>query len=170
MVANAQEWGMTAPRERPRRRFLVGLAPLALVVAIAFSQVDHSPRRLVAMPGTDASPAEVVDAYVSALDAHDYRTAGRLLRADVRSRLEHPWFDKVDRVTHLEIGTVTAERPRWSRQNRRTQVMAVPVTFEVEWRFLHRDRSLPEGHSRWTYRLSRSSDEQPWRICGEGSR
>ncbi|MEP7089357.1 MAG: hypothetical protein ABI776_04550 [Nocardioidaceae bacterium] len=154
---------------RLRGRWLVRVGPLALVLVIAVGQVGQHPRRLVSMPSAAASPAEVVRAYVGALDAHDFGTAARLLTPAERKRVARTWFPDVDRLTHLEIGTVVPERPQFSGHNRRTQVIDVPAGFDMTYRFRHPDASLPRGHVRWTYRLSRTSDERPWRIFDQGA-
>ena len=98
------------------------MAPLALVAAIVLSQVDHGPRALVGMPAANAAPAQVVATYVRALDAHDFRTAERLLVPGVRDTYRHTWFLDVDHVGSLTVGRVRAERPSWSGRNHRTEV------------------------------------------------
>src|SRR3954468_15638257 len=102
---------MRAFRRGARPRAAVGLAPVALVAAIVLSQVDHGPRALVGMPAANASPAEVVATYVSALDAHDFETAERLLVPGVREAYRHTWFLDVDHLDALTVGRVRAERP-----------------------------------------------------------
>ena len=160
---------MRAAHRGARPRAAVGLAPLALVAAIVLSQVDHGPRALVGMPAANASPAQVVATYVRALDAHDFRTAERLLVPGVREKYRRTWFLDVDHVDGLVVGRVRAEPPTWSGRTHRTQVMRVPVRWDVQWRFVHRHSSLPEGHSTWGFRLSRSSDQRPWRIFDQGT-
>jgi hypothetical protein len=141
---------------------------VALVAAIVLSQVDHGPRALVGMPAANAAPAQVVSTYVRALDAHDFRTAERLLVPGVRDTYRHTWFLDVDHVGSLTVGRVRAERPSWSGRNHRTEVMRVPVRWDVKWRFVHRHSSLPEGRSTWGFWVSRSSDQKPWRIFDQG--
>jgi hypothetical protein len=160
---------MRAAHRGARPRAAVGLAPLALVAAIVLSQVDHGPRALVGMPAANASPAQVVETYVRALDAHDFGTAERLLVPGVRARYRRTWFLDVDHVGGLEVGRVRAEPPSWSGRSHRTQVMRVPVTWDVKWRFVHRHSALPEGRSTWGFVLSRTSDQKPWRIFDQGT-
>jgi hypothetical protein len=160
---------MRASRRGGRPRAAVGLAPLALVAAIVLSQVDHGPRALVGMPAANAAPAQVVETYVRALDAHDFRTAERLLVPAVRAQYRRAWFLDVDHVSGLVVGPVRAERPSWSGRNHRTQVMRVPVRWSLRWRFVHRDSSLPSGRSTWGFWLSRTSDRKPWRIFDQGT-
>jgi hypothetical protein len=161
--------GVTPSGRAQRPRVAVGLAPLALIAAIVLSQVDHGPRALVGMPAANASPAQVVETDVRALDAHDFHTAERLLVPAVRTEYRRTWFADVDHVTSVVVGRVSAERPTWSGQNHRTQVMRVPVTWDVRWRFVHRDSSLPEGRMHWGFLLSRGSDRKPWRIFDQGT-
>lgn len=146
------------------------VAGLVLLVTAVFVVVrDDGPRRIVALPAADASPAEVVRGYVDALDAHDFDTAGRLLTPGQRRQVAQTWFEDVDTITHLEVGEASPEDPEWSGQSPEQQVMRVPVRFTVGWRWLHNDGSVDEGPTTWGYLPVRDDPSDPWRISGEGT-
>ncbi|MGH3333851.1 MAG: hypothetical protein ACRDPJ_21370 [Nocardioidaceae bacterium] len=151
-------------------RWIIAGTAVALLAAggLAAVLLDDEPRRHVAMPATDATPADVVRAYVDALDAHDFDTAGRLLTSESVEQVRDTWFEDVDRITDVQIGTTRAEEPRWTGHDEDEQVMRVPVTFDLRWRLLHNDGSLQEGPTAWGYLLVRGSDAEPWRIFDQG--
>jgi hypothetical protein len=45
----------------------------------------------------------------------------------------------------------------------------VTVQFDLDWRWLRSDGSMPEGRTTWGYLLVRDSDDAPWRIFDQGA-
>ena len=143
-----------------RGRLLLGI-PAACILALTGWLIVHldGPRRDVAVPPTDATPAEVVSAYVDALDAHDFDTARTLLTPPARRNAE-PWFDAVDTLTNLHVLGAHPRGPGFR--------VDVAVEFDVTWRWLHDDGSMPEGTNPWGFRLERETEGDPWRIFDQG--
>ncbi len=147
----------------------LGTAAAAAVVLAATVWWGDAPRRDVEAPPPSASPRQVVATYLEALDAHDFETAGQLLAPGFREHAEETWFDDVDTVTDVEVGRPFQENPKWSGNPPGVEVMNVPVTFDVQWRWLHNDGSMEEGRTEWGYLLERSGPSAPWRIFDDGS-
>lgn len=89
---------------RPLRIVLLSGLALALAAGLGWVAYAHlaapRPQRTVAMPPDDASPREVVAAFLDALDAHDCDTATSLATARARDSaasaghpLGHPPYD-----------------------------------------------------------------------------
>lgn len=152
---------------RPRPVVRLVAAGVVLAAVLVWAACDQGVvvigRRHVAMPPDTASPAEVVAAYLAALDAHDCATARRLSR-DGSADL---WCRDVLHLTHVRISSPFAEDPSWSgRQG--GQVVDVPAAFDLDWRLFHDDGTVPEGPMTWSYLVERDSDAGPWRIGDEG--
>ncbi|GAB4002055.1 hypothetical protein [Nocardioides ultimimeridianus] len=49
------------------------------------------------------------------------------------------------------------------------EVVDVAVEFDIRWRLLHDDGSIPDGRNPWGYLLMRRGADQPWRIFSEGT-
>lgn len=137
------------------------LARAATLAAVAVMAVgcSNDPERTVPVPAADASPEELVRAYVDALDSGDLDTA-RALEAE-GAGLADDWAD-VDSVTDLKVGDPFRETHRSSP---RRQVVNVPVEFTVAGG----DASLEDGRMVWGYILERRGAGEPWRIIGHGT-
>jgi hypothetical protein len=152
------------------RRSLLGLAAATvLVVAGAVAAVILPPRQTgeVPMPARDARPEQVVAAFTEALDVHDCTTARALTAAGGRD-LADAWCDDVAGLADITVGPAVAEDPSWSAQPAGTEVVNVPVSFELTWRWWHDDGSMSEGPTTWGYRLVRADPQGAWRIVDQG--
>ncbi|WP_066074244.1 hypothetical protein [Frankia sp. EI5c] len=131
----------------------------------------HSaPTQPVSLPAAAASPAEVVSAYVRALNQHDIDTARQFHSAQhaatVGAELDS-WFRNVISITDLNIGqSITRNGDQGSLAAGYRQVVHVPVNFTL---LQEVPESLPNGHVIWGYLLARDSGDQPWLIIDEGA-
>ncbi|MFV0284979.1 MAG: hypothetical protein ACK5IM_01160 [Demequina sp.] len=121
----------------------------------------------VPLPDATAEPVEVVTSYVAALDAHDCDTAVALA-APSFADTARDWCRNVAGLNNVEIGAPLDEDPGWSGLSADTEVVSVTVDFDLDWRPLRADGSLPEGPTTWGYRLTRASVDEPWRIVDNG--
>ncbi|QCX26743.1 hypothetical protein [Nocardioides jishulii] len=149
-------------------KWWVALA-LALVaaggVAAWWLAAPHQDRE-VALPADDATPGEVVAAYLDALDAGDCDTAVALREAGTSQ--DSTWCADVASLSNPAIESPRSEDPAWSGRPATDEVVSVPVRFDLEMRALRGDGSLGDGSMTWGYRLTRSSDDGPWRIFDQG--
>ncbi len=153
-------------RKRPR---LIGATVATAIVAGGALWLLLPPRQThaVTVPADDATPEQVVASYVEALEAHDCGTA-ELLTTRAATHLATSWCQKVARLSRVEIGASMPERAEWSERSAKDEVVSVPVRFDLDWRWLHDDGSMPEGETIWGYRLVRESPGGPWRIFDNG--
>ena len=151
--------------QRRRTAILVGVGVVLAVAAAAFTWPWGY--GAVAMPPDAAAPPEVVATYLAALDAHDCDTAVALATESFASTARE-WCDDVASLGDREVGEAVNEDPAWGGLPAGTEVVSVPVTFDLDWRWLRSDGSMPEGATAWGYRLSRTSPEAPWRIVDNG--
>jgi hypothetical protein len=151
------------------RRWIALLAVVVGATLIGF--VAHlllPPRQSaeVAVPSADASPEQVVAAYLAALNAHDCDTAAALVVENHDSA--RSWCTNVSGLTSIKVGEHAVERPEYSGHSASQEVVAVPVTFDLNWRAFHSDGSMPEGPTTWGYLLVRDSAHPSWRIFDQG--
>lgn len=154
--------------ENRRRK---SVAPLLGAVAIVLAVVVYLLLTLqpkdVDMPGDDASPEQVVAAYMEALDGGDCDTAEALVTPQAVNSAAW-WCNNVARMGEAHTGAHQVEAPRLSNHTAPDEVVTVAVSFDLGWRLLHKDPSMDAGHTNWSYGLVRSSPEDPWRIFAEG--
>jgi hypothetical protein len=123
----------------------------------------------VARPG-NASAAEVVRAYVAALNQHDVALASSMLTAQhlhtVKSEADS-WFTNVKTITAVRIGTPVTEPTGGGGDlaSGYREAVRVPVTFTLQQKHAE---SMPNGVSDWGYLLVRNTDAQRWEIADEG--
>lgn len=72
-------------------------------------------------------------------------------------------------MTNVTFTGLAAEEPQWSGRAAPDEVVNVRVTFDLGWRPLFFDSSMPNGHTSWGYGLVRSSPTEPWHIFSEGN-
>lgn len=157
--------------ERPGRLIaLVVATVLAVAVVVVVARVELPPRqtRGVAVPPSDATPEQVVAAYLDALDAHDCDTAEALMTDEAKGSAES-WCADVAGLQHVEVSHHFLERPRYSGHSAPQEVANVPVTFDLSWRPFHDDGSMEQGPTIWGYLLVRDSPDSPWRIFDQGT-
>ncbi len=170
----------TARRARARRRAGLGAAAALTVAAVvaagplerpawfAPAPVATSAARL---PGSDATPLQVVESYVAALNARDLTTARALVSPDRARRIESTqggWFG-FGTISDLRLsGPPRPEEPVNSQAQGYTFAVFVPVTLVASatgdlW-------GLPpeEGPMPWGYLLARNDERERWVIVDEG--
>lgn len=141
------------------RRVVVRGMLLVAVVWLGLQLLPPVRTARVAVPPDSATPEQVVRAYVAALNAHDCGTA-RDLTVPEEWSYSDGWCEDVASLRHLDmVGSVTPSPGK---------VDSVGVTFDLDWRFLRGDGSLPQGRTSWGYDLQRTSADDPWRIVGQG--
>lgn len=152
------------------RRIFVLLLGVAVLLVLGVGASSLLPPRKsddVAVPANDATPEQVVMAYVNALNAHDCDTAEAVWVSDAKVGAKM-WCEDVASLTDVDVGDSSMERPQWSGHSATDEVANVGVTFNLNWRLLHNDGSMPEGTTVWGYLLVRDSPDSPWRIFSEG--
>ena len=151
-----------------RSGWLIALV-VAVVVAAAAAYVLLPPRQTgdVAAPPGDATPEQVVTAYLEALNAHDCDTAAALMIAGAESSA-WLWCEDVASLKDVEVRDHVMELPEDSGHSAPDEVANVPVNFDLDWRPFHNDGSMDEGATGWGYLLVRNSADTPWRIFAQG--
>lgn len=116
------------------------------------------------MPPVGASPEQVVQTYLEAMNAWDVDTINALV---VRDHLRRSRFDS--RWTVSEIGVATAT-PESVSGGTAAEGWGQAVRVAVTFRTIHApDITIPEGEQMsWGYLLVRRGDTDPWRIIDQG--
>jgi hypothetical protein len=128
-------------------RFLIGLGVVVWLVGVVL--VWALPREQVALPGADATPEQVVTAYLEALNARDFSTSNEI---DARSRSDHGLFSLPGRIRLERIDKVFVDGGQ------------AHVTFHAD--FEGGDGSL-SGRQLWGYYLDRDQGGR-WQITDAG--
>lgn len=139
---------------------------VALIGFVAYLLLPPRQSAGVAAPSLDASPEQVTSTYLDALNAHDCDTVEALATADHDSA--RSWCRNVSGLTRIRIGEHVVEPPEHSGHSASQEVVAVPVTFDLNWRPFRSDGSMPEGPTTWGYLLVRDSEHPSWRIFDQG--
>ena len=153
------------------RRFVAPVVGVVVLVVVGVATyLLLAPRQSgdIAVPANDATPEQVVTAYLDALNAHDCDTAEAVTTDDATDSAES-WCRKVTSLTNVDVRDHLTERPEFSGRSAPDEVATVPVTFDLDWRIFHGDVSMPEGPTTWGYRLVRDSPDSPWRIFDQGN-
>lgn len=108
-----------------------------------------APRGQVPLPGRDATPEQVVTAYVDAVRVRDFETANAI---DARPEPDLGRFSHPLTMTDIEI------------LSERRVGGAAYVSFVADYK--HSDASLTDGQ-RWGFVLERGSDDR-WHITDAG--
>lgn len=146
---------------------VAGALGALLLATVAVALLPPRTSEHVAIPPSDAAPEQVAAAYLEALNAHDCDTAAALGAVAGEDTLRS-WCEDVAALTEIQIGDSFPELPAWSGNAPGTEVVQVPVAFDLDWRLFHNDGSMDEGPTTWGYLLTRSSEAGPWRIAGQG--
>lgn len=152
------------------RIFAIGAGALALLALAAVAAYLLLPPRQtsdVAVPPADATPEQVVRAYLEALNAHDCETA-QAVSTDTAKDGAKSWCEHVDSLTNIDVRKHVPGRSEDSGVPARDQVADVAVSFNLKWRPLHNDGSMDEGPTPWGYLLVRTAADAPWRIFNQG--
>ena len=143
---------------------------LVLGVAATAAYLLLPPRQTssVSVPAPDATPEQVVTAYLEALNAHDCDTAVAVMTEEARASAES-WCEDVASLTGVIVRGHVTERPQDSGHSTPEEVANVPVSFHLSWRPFHNDGSMDEGATTWSYLLVRDSADSPWRLFDQGT-
>lgn len=152
-----------------RRLIALGMGVLLVVVVATLASLLLPPRQTgdVAVPAVEATPEQVVGAYLDALNAHDCETA-EALAIDGAQDSAKAWCEDIGSLTAVEVADATMDRPEDSGHSATEVVARVPVAFNLTWRPLHGDVSMAEGPTTWGYLLIRDSSDSAWRIVDQG--
>jgi hypothetical protein len=154
----------------PGRVITLVAGALVLVVAATVAYLLLASRQTgdVAVPPPNATPKQVVTAYLDALNAHDCGTAEAVMTDSAKDRAES-WCEDVASLTDVDVRDHFMESPKWSGHSPSEEVARVPVTFNLNWRPFHNDGSMDEGTTLWGYLLVRETADSPWRIFDQGT-
>ena len=140
--------------KRPGRLIALVASVLLVVVAATVAYLLLPPRQTsdVAVPASNATPEQVVTAYLDALNAHDCDTAEAVMTEGAKNRAKS-WCEDVARLTDVDVRDHLTERLKWSGRSPSEEVSNVPVTFDLSWRLFHNDGSMDEGATTWGHLL-----------------
>jgi hypothetical protein len=153
-----------------RRLAIVALGVLVFVGHAAWYLLKPPPQTDdVPVPRADASPEDVVRAYLDALNAHDCATAEAVMTSGDES-IAYAWCRDVAHLKQVGVGRHSTENPRWLGLPRGAQgeFVSVPTSFDLDWRLFHGDMTMDQGATSWGYVLVRSAPDQPWLIFDQG--
>jgi hypothetical protein len=127
-------------------RLIAFVAAVLVVVVAAAAAYLLLPRQTggVAVPPREASPEQVVTAYLDALNAHECATAKALITADAEDSATS-WCQEVGSLTKVDVPDHFTERPEASGHSAPDEVATI-----------------------WGYLLVRDSGDSPWRIFDQG--
>ncbi len=143
---------MAAPAGRRGLVIILTVAAVA-VCLLALAAWGYWPWRdkpQVAVPPPTASPRQVVQAYLRALDAHDSATAEALSTPGFRATTDL-WLNTTASITRISIGAV-----QYFPLAPAGQRYEVPVEFWYSSHWWKQDPSFPDGQEGWGYQLVRS--------------
>lgn len=147
---NRTETTSPITRRRSARRASVGVAAAGAVAAalVAGTFAWSAPREEVAVPGPDATPEQVVRAYIEAVNARDFDTANVI---DARPGQDLDRFSRPMQTHAVEMGRTV------------TRGATAHVLFSAG--FAGGDGTVEDGP--WGYYLERGDDEL-WHITDAG--
>jgi hypothetical protein len=144
-----------SPGVKQRRRvvpWIVGVASAVAVLALVAGAalMWSAPRDAVALPGPDATPEQVVVAYIDALNARDFDTSNAI---DSRPDSDLGRFGRPENMNDVKLRPTTTDGARaW-------------VHFTAD--FSGGDGSMDRGRQSWGFILERGSDDR-WHIVDAG--
>ncbi|GAB4007205.1 hypothetical protein [Nocardioides ultimimeridianus] len=127
------------------------------------------PHRHAPAVADDASPEQVVEAYLDALRTHDCRTA-RELSTGINVRYSSSWCKQLDSITDVIVRPARQDDPITHGQSPSAEVVNVAVRFHLRWRpgVAADDPTVEDITDFWGYSLIRGNPGQPWRIFDQG--
>ena len=130
-----------------------------LVVVVLLAGCASVPER--ELPGAAATPEQVVEAFVDAVDDRDRAAMGVMASAQHADLVRQTWF--VVDIADLDVGdSVPQSAP--ARARGFVHAVYVPVAMTVSGG----DQSLPNGRTAWGYVLARDAPDEPWRVVAQG--
>lgn len=157
---------------RALRTGTVAAVVLALVVGAAWGgywyAVDRQ-RRHVALPAANATPAQVVTAYVRALDAHDRATAEALAVPGAWIDTD-AWLAQTASIRNLRITAVEYDADYAAEAGPRfATAYTVNTSFDYHSHWWSSDAAFPDGHQPyWSYTVVRCDGRWLIRDDGQG--
>lgn len=153
----------------PARLIALVASVLVLVIAatVVYLMLPQRKTADVAVPAPNATPEQVVTAYLAALNAHDCDTV-RALTTEGGSENAKTWCEDVASLTDVDVANHLKGNPQQTGHSLPEEVANVQVSFNLNWRPLHNDGSMDEGNTAWGYLLVRTSATSPWRIFDQG--
>ena len=133
----------------------------AVVTALAFT-LALSACVKVEVPPADASPEQVVRAYLEAIQAGDCTVLSQLA---TRNQAERAWCGKGLTVSSVTVGTAEPD-PGSVVSKDFEQAVYVPVRLDVQGGA----DSVEPGMRDWGYVLVRDAAVQRWRVADEGTK
>jgi hypothetical protein len=136
-------------------RVLAVIVAVVLVIGAGYQlvkYVDGRQRYAVAVPPAGASPEQVVLAFLRALDAHDRRTADKLVTPGNHVGPDG-WVDGTARVTNIKILGVRLD-PTYGQDSGTAyrQAYGVDVSFDYQAQWWYDSQgSFPDGNHYWGY-------------------
>lgn len=145
------------------RTVLVLVALLALLCGGAW--LATGPRAHVPVPGADAQPADVVRAYVTALDARDYATVHAIAPQSVHMQGMSRWSTHPVRMDDVRILSVTPGTTADAQARAAGRVVMVTTRAT-----LVNVNGAPEDEpgTTWSFTLGRDDDAHPWQVLEQG--
>jgi hypothetical protein len=141
------------------RRTALPLAVSAVIVTLALVLPACTK---VEVPPADASPAQVVEAYLEAIQVGNCTVLSQLA---TRNQAERAWCGKGLTVSRITIGDPVPD-PGSIASREFEQAVYVPVRFDVQGGA----DSVESGMRDWGYVLVRDAAVQQWRIADEGTK
>ncbi len=146
---------MLDPVTRTLRALFLVVA-VSIVAGMVAGWLWARPREHVALPGPASTPAEVVEAYIAALNARDFATSNALVDGGGL-----PTYSRLDRApTYHDLRILEVGRGDGGREE-----AYVRVTFVYDG---NGDFSLEDGPTDWGYVVRRATPYEPWRIVDSG--
>ena len=142
----------------PRRSALHQVVA-AVVMALGFALWGCTK---VEVPPADASPVQVVRAYLDAIQAGNCTVLSQLA---TRNQAERAWCGRGLTISHITIGDPVRD-PGSIAGRSFEQAVYVPVRLDVQGGA----DSVESGMRDWGYVLVRDADVQQWRIADEGTK
>lgn len=135
------------PTDRSRALSPWLLTPIVVLLVVGAVWLWSGPREDVPLPGKDATPEQVVEAYTGAINARDFETSNVIYPDSQNDRFSGPFSIDLKRIERVEGNQIT---DAW-------------VYFTAD--FSGGDGSLLDGY--WGYVLERGDDGH-WIIVDQG--
>jgi len=152
----------TTPVRRAAKVLLAVVLTAALVSVEIWQYTE--PTRHVPVPAADATPQQVVKAYLDGSTTHDVATMNALTTGD---RMPHEGrFDRTWMVDQVKVFDPRPEEGAGSLWSAWEQVQRVDVDVTT---LRSGGLNFPDGEgATWGYILVRHHDDDPWRIIEQG--
>lgn len=136
-------------------RSLTLVVAVSVVAGLTTGWLWARPSDQVSLPGPEATPAQVVEAYIAALNARDFDTSNALV--DGGGLPTYSRLDRAPTYDDLRIVEVVGGEGR--------EEAYVRVTFVYDG---NGDFSLADGPTDWGYVVRRATPYEAWRVVDAG--